>query len=162
MVITAAEVQGMVNMDRLVALPFHPSHMHRVVQNPIDKQVFDSLPDLDHRLQHIHECRCAWTLFYKSEPALVMGLEYKFPTNYEAWIVPGKLSIEHGTLLSRGARRFFDKIGPKLGLRRMQIVVNVHHEDAVRWAKFLKFKREGVMTSYGPEGADYYMYARTY
>lgn len=162
MVITASEVQGMVNMQRLIALPFHPTHMDRVVQNPIDRQVFDSLPDLPQRLHHIQQSRCAWTLFYKSEPALVMGLEYKFPTCYEAWIVPGEVSIRHGALLSRGARRFFDKIGPKLGLLRMQIVVNVHHEAAVQWAEFLKFKREGVMAKYGPEGADYYMYARTY
>lgn len=160
--VTASEVQAMVNMPGLVAMPFHPTHLDRVQANDFDLAVFASLPDLSQRLEMIKEQRCAWTLFYKHQPALVMGLEYKWPTNYEAWIVPGKLSIEHGALLSRGARRFFDKIGPKLGLLRMQIVVNVEREAAVRWAEFLKFKREGVMAHYGPEGADYYMYARTY
>lgn len=162
MVITAAEVQGMVNMKGLVALPFHPSHMSRVVCNEQDRQVFDALPDFETRLQVMHQSRTAWTLFYKHQPALVMGLEYKWPTNYETWIVPGEVSLRHGALLSRGARRFFDKIPAKLGLLRLQIVVNVEHETAVRWAEFLKFKREGVMAKYGPEGADYYMYARTY
>lgn len=160
--VTASEIQGMIGMERLTVMPFHPSHMDRVVQNPIDKQVFDSLPDLEQRLQLIHQNRCAWTFFYKHQPALVMGLDYKFPTCYEAWLVPGELSIRHGALLSRGAMRFFDKIGSRMGLLRMQIVVNVHHETAVQWAEFLKFKREGVMAKYGPEGADYYMYARTY
>ena len=160
--VTASEVQAMVGMDRLIVLPFHPSHMERVVCNEIDRRVFDSLPDIQTRLEILHQNRTAWTFFYKSEPALVMGLEYKWPTNCEAWLVPGELSLRHGALLSRGAKRFFDKIGPKLDLLRIQIVVNVHHETAVRWAEFLRFNREGVMASYGPEGADYYMYARTY
>lgn len=162
MVISAAEVQGMINMERLIALPFHPTHMDRIKPNNFDLAVFASLPDLPTRLRILQETRLAWTLFYKNEPALVMGLEYKWPTNYEAFLVPGELSIQHGALLSRGARRFFDKIGSKLDLLRLQIVVNVEREQAVKWAEFLKFNREGVMTKYGPEGADYYMYARTY
>ena len=162
MVITASERQGAIGINGLVVLPFHPSHMDRVVTNEQDRRAFDALPDLAQRLEMLRVNRCAWTMFYKHEPALVTGFEYKWPTNYEAWLVPGKVSLQHGALLSRGARRFFDKIPPKLGLLRLQIVVNVEHETAVQWAEFLKFKCEGVMTKYGPEGADYYMYARTY
>lgn len=160
--VTAQEVQEMCNVRGVIALPFHPSHMDRIVVNPVDRRVFDSLPDIDERLQFIAQHKCAWTLFYEGEPALVMGLEYKFPSNYEAWLVPGEPCYAHGTLLSRGAKRFFDKIGAKMNLLRLQIVVNVDHERAVKWADFLRFNREGVMAKYGPEGADYYMYARTY
>ena len=149
-------------MKGLIALPFHPSHMDRVVLNNADRRIFESLPDWNTRLQLLHQTRTAWTLFYEREPALVMGLEYKFPTNYEAWLIPGEKAYEHGALLSRGARRFFDKIPNRLNLRRLQIVVNVHHEAAIRWAEFLKFEREGPMVKYGPEGDDYYMYARIY
>mgnify|MGYP003671506105 CR=1 FL=1 len=72
------------------------------------------------------------------------------------------LSVEHGTILTRAARRLFVKLGPHLNLRRLQIVVDVNREKAVQWADFLGFKREGVMKRYGPEGHDYYMYARIY
>ena len=160
--VTASEIQGMCNVPGLVVLPFQPKHMDRIIINDVDRRIFNSLPDMQARLQAITEQRCAWTLFYKYEPALVMGMEYKYPTNYEAWIVPSDVAIKHGTILSRGARRFFDKIGKRLNLRRMQIVVNVNHEAAIRWAEFLKFKREGLMSQYGPEGDDYYMYARIY
>jgi len=160
--VTASEVQGMVEVPHIIALPFHPTHIKRIRLNKFDQEIFAQLPDLQTRLEFISEQRCAWTLFYNREPALVMGLEYKYETNYEAWLIPGIPCYEHGTLLSRGAKRFFDKIGSRLNLRRMQIVVNVHHKAAVRWAEFLRFNREGVMAKYGPEGADYYMYARTY
>lgn len=160
--VTASEVQAMINMPGLIALPFHPTHFDRVDPDSFDLAVFASLPDFHIRVQQIQESRSAWTLFYKHQPALIMGLEYKWPTNYEAWLVPGRVSVDHGTLLCRGAKRFFDNIAPRLDLLRMQIVVNVEREAAVRWAEFLKFNREGVMAKYGPEGADYYMYARTY
>lgn len=160
--VTASEIQGMVKVSRLVVLPFQPRHMDKIVTNPVDRRIFQSLPDLEQRLQAVTDQRCAWTLFYKREPALVMGIEYKYPTNYEAWLVPSDVALKHGTVLSRGAKRFFDKIGKRLNLRRMQIVVNVNHDPAIRWAEFLRFNREGLMKQYGPEGDDYYMYARTY
>ncbi len=160
--VTASEIQGMVQVPGVVVLPFSPRHMDSIVTNPVDRRIFESLPDLRQRLEAVSQQRCAWTLNYRYEAALVMGMEYKYPTNYEAWIVPSDVALKHGTLLSRGARRFFDKIGERLNLRRMQIVVNVNHEPAIRWAEFLRFNREGLMSNYGPEGDDYYMYARTY
>ena len=160
--VSAAEIQRMINMRNLVILPFVPEHMEQIQYSPQDMQMFAEIPDIGDRLQHVAQAKTAWTIFYQGKPALVMGLEYKWDTNYEAWLVPGRLSIEHGSHLSRGARRFFDKIGARLGLRRMQIVVCVDREKAVQWAKFLKFEREGLMRCYGPEGKDYYMYARLY
>jgi len=160
--VTAAEIQKMINMRNLVILPFVPEHMQQIGLSAADRNMFAAIPDIDARLEHVAREKTAWTIFYQQQPALVMGLEYKWATNHEAWLVPGKLAIEHGSLLSRGAKRFFDKIGDKLGLRRMQIVVCVDREKAVQWAKFLRFEREGLMRCYGPEGKDYYMYARTY
>ena len=145
-----------------MVLPFHTKHASQIEVNDFDSRIFNALPDLHTRFQILTEQRCGWTIFYRREPALIMGIEYKYPTNYEAWLVPGSIATQHGALLSRGARRFFNKIGNRLNLRRMQIVVNVHHETAIRWAEFLKFKREGLMSQYGPEGDDYYMYARIY
>jgi hypothetical protein len=160
--VTAAEIHRMINMRHLVVLPFVPQHVDQIGLSSDDQHMFASIPDIQNRLEHVSKAKTAWTIFYRGKPALVMGLEYKWDTNYEAWLVPGELSIEHGALLTRGARRFFDKIGAKLGLLRMQIVVCVDREKAVQWARFLKFEREGLMRRYGPEGKDYYMYARTY
>jgi len=162
MVVTASEVHAMVDVPGVTVMPFHPSHVERIGLNRFDKEIFAASPDVKERLQLVHQNRCGWTIFYKRQPALVMGLEYKFPTNYEAWLLTGSIAYQNPGLFSRGAKRFFDKVGAKLNLRRMQIVVNVHHKAAVKWAQFLGFEREGRMKGYGPEGSDYFMYARTY
>lgn len=160
--VTSEQATKMVNMRDLVFMPFHESHMERIIPSQADLELFDAMGNLPARLEAIANADHAWTVFYKREPALCLGVEVKWPTNAEAWMVPGRLSIRHGTLLCRGARRFFDNIGPALGLRRIQIVVSVERKRAMSWAKFLKFQEEGLMKAYGPEGYDYMMYARIY
>lgn len=160
--VDAYDIQQLINMRGLTILPFHPSHMDRINISDDDKGLFHELPDLESRMEDVARSGTAWTIFYNRQPALCCGVELKWRGVAEAWLVPGRVSIEHGTLLSRGARRFFDNIGAELGLRRMQIVVCVDREKAIQWAKFLKFKEEGLMKGYGPEGKDYYMYARMY
>ena len=160
--VTCDELTHMVNMRDLIVLPFHPSHINRVQPSDDDIELFSHIANMDERFETVAANKTGWTMFYKRQPALCFGLEHKFATNAEAWMVPGPLSIEHGTLLCRGARRFFDRIGPHLGLLRVQIVVSVRREYAIQWAKFLKFKEEGRMTAYGPDGSDYIMYARIY
>ena len=160
--VTAAEITHLVNMRHLVVLPFHPSHIDRVGPSADDIELFSHIANMKERFETVAENKTGWTMFYKREPALCFGLEYKFATNAEAWLVPGPVAFNHGTLLCRGAMRFFDKIGPHLDLLRVQIVVSVKRDYAIQWAKFLKFKEEGLMKAYGPDGSDYIMYARTY
>lgn len=160
--VTAQQVQEMINMKGLTILPFHETHMARVNPSEEDRHLFACMPNFDQMLVELARSKTGFTIFYEMQPALCFGLDMRWPTMAEAWLVPGPVSIQHGTLLSRGTRRFFDKIGPALGLRRLQIVVSVHRERAIQWAKFLKFKEEGLMAQYGPEGFDYYMYARIY
>lgn len=156
------DLHRMTSMPGLIYVPFHPSHIDRLNLHPVDQELLSCFPDIENRLKMIAASGDAWTIFYKMQPALSFGLESRWPGMAEAWLLPGQVSVEHGALLSRGARRFFDNIGPHLGLRRMQIVVSVNRNHAIQWAKFLKFKEEGLMKQYGPEGFDYWMYARTY
>lgn len=160
--VTASEVQGMVKVDGITVMPFHPSHMDRVVKTQREMEVFDAMPDFRQRLEVLRQNKTAWTFFYKYEPSIIMGIEHKWDTNAEIWMVTGNFAGKHGAILSRGAKRLIDQIGSRLDLLRLQAVVNVDHEKAVRWAEFLGFEREGLMSKYGPEGADYYMYSRTY
>lgn len=42
--------------------------------------------------------------------------------------------------------------------RRIQCTVDVYNHKAIRFAKCLGFKPEGILQSYGPEGHDYMMF----
>lgn len=160
--VTAIEVTRMFGVRGAVALPFHPSHLSRLEVDRVAEAEFMSLDNLKHRAEEVAEAKIAWTVFHDLNPALCFGITPYWPGMAEAWMIPSQYALDRGLRLTRGARRFFDTIGPVLDLRRLQIVVCVDREKAVSWAEFLQFQREGLMRKYGPEGSDYYMYARTY
>jgi len=58
--------------------------------------------------------------------------------------------------------RYFNQIAITLKLRRLQITVDERNIVAIRWARMLKFSREGVLRKYGPGGVDYLMMSRIF
>jgi len=56
--VTASEIQGMVQVPGVVVLPFSPRHMDSIVTNPVDRRIFESLPDLRQRLEAVSQQRC--------------------------------------------------------------------------------------------------------
>ena len=160
--VKASTLQWLVNSNDLLFLPFSTNHIERLNLGDVDVDLLEAQLNPQERLLSVEGRDCAWTAYYQGQPAMSFGFDYKWPGVIEVWMLPGKLAIEHGTILTRAARRLFVKLGPHLNLRRLQIVVDVNREKAVEWADFLGFKREGVMKRYGPEGHDYYMYARIY
>lgn len=48
----------------------------------------------------------------------------------------------------------------RYGFRRMQLNVKEGYEIGIRWAKFLGFNCEGLMTNFDPSGLGCYLFAR--
>ena len=78
----------------------------------------------------------------------------------QMWMRTGVLARNHPYALARAARRFVDAARESLGLRRLQATVKADNAVAVRFIQWLGFAPEGLLRAYGPEGADYVMYAR--
>lgn len=54
------------------------------------------------------------------------------------------------------------KVGLKIGgFRRVQASVLVGFDAGVRFIEKLGYEREGIMKAWGPDGSDYFLYART-
>jgi hypothetical protein len=155
-------IHDLIGLPDVTAAPFHASHLYQL---ELDKDAIGplvALDDLATRAERAANSEFAITVFYKLQTAACFGLNFLWPGTAEGWLLPSKVALEHPQLLTRGTMRFFDTIGPAMNLRRVQIVVCVDHKRAVRWAKFLGFTQEGRMAKYGPEGKDYYLFARTY
>lgn len=156
------QVRELLGNNDLIVMPFHKSHIDRLSLSQDDLSLFEMMGNADEIFDGMQASDYAWTVFYRLQPIAAFGFKMLWPGNAEAWLLPGKGSIDNPHILTRSARRFFDRIGAKLNLRRMQIVVSTERKHAVQWARFLKFEEEGLMKAYGPEGYDYYMFARIY
>ena len=67
-----------------------------------------------------------------------------------------------GTAFVWFARRFFEVQADAFGLRRIQMHVHNDAVTAVRFARALEFRPEGLLKHYGPNGEDMILLARLY
>jgi len=79
---------------------------------------------------------------------------------FECWMITGRLIEKYPTKLIRAARRVINSVEIELQSHRLQMVVNASHAKSLRFAEALSFHQEGVLNSYGPNGADYVMLSR--
>lgn len=156
------KIHDLIGLPDVTAAYLHPSHMYQLELDEDAVGPIIALPDIHDRIKQAADEEFAITVFYKLQIAACFGLRFLWPGCAEGWMLPSRVALEHPQLLTRGTMRFFDTIGPAFNLRRVQIVVCVDHKRAVRWAKFLGFTQEGRLSQYGPEGKDYFMFARTY
>ena len=54
----------------------------------------------------------------------------------------------------------FDHMQEEYKYQRIQASISVKDAKAKRFAEWLGFENEGIMKKYGPDGSDYYRYAR--
>jgi hypothetical protein len=88
-----------------------------------------------------------------------VGINILWPGVGEAWAVftesVNAIPIAFHRVMKRGLRTHFEA----LDLHRLHAVVAATDERAKRWIIALGFDREGTLREYGPNRADYIMYA---
>jgi len=78
----------------------------------------------------------------------------------EAWVIPTRVVKNRRIPVSRHLKKTLARLGfEELKMHRVQSAVKVDFKEAHKLARFVGFKEEGLMKSYGPEGADYVRYA---
>ena len=100
------------------------------------------------------------TIFVDGEPIATAGVAVLWPGVGEAWTIVTSRAEKAKISLHKAVRRGLDDVQDHLPLRRVQAVVRADYERSQRWVERLGFVNEGLMRSYGPEGADYYRYGR--
>ena len=79
----------------------------------------------------------------------------------ECWLVTDISLPDHARAFHRVTKTILDIFMADLQLVRLQITVHSHNFPAIKWAKVLYFKEEGLLEKFGPDKKDFYMMART-
>jgi hypothetical protein len=125
-----------------------------------ERKYFEWFPDYEDMLRTYASCETSATALYNGDVACCFGAVPVWKGVAEAWILTSYIVERNPISLTRGALRYFNKIAIDMQLHRLQIVVDDSNLLALRWAEVLKFKREGLLKGYGPDGSDHYMMAR--
>ena len=151
----------MVTNKDVKAIPFHWTHPYHMDLRPFDRALFHNLPDFGRRLRAYAAENTGRTLLHKGQMACSWGAISLWPGVAEFWLITAYQFERIPITATRTAIRYFNQVELEMKLHRLQIVVDMKNEVAMRWAAALKFKPEGRLYSYGPDGSDHMMFART-
>lgn len=137
---------------------FKISHL-KEIRTGVNSEMFDKISAVI-RTGEVTGKLMAFTLISDGKPVAVGGI-------YEIWEKVGEafaLISAEAVKYPKSLFKFFSinmEIGIEAGeYNRVQAAVKSDFEKGIRFVERLKFNQEGLMKYWGPDGSDYFMYAR--
>ena len=161
--VTCNDVYQWIKMPEARVLPCHSSQLRLMQLHPLARHNIDVLDGYYDRIDALGQNGLGWTVLYNGRFLAMFGIAMQWQGVAEAWLMVDHGGIgRHKVRLTKGARNFFDHVGPAFDLRRCQFMVSVAHTEAVSFAKLMGFGLEATLKQYGPDGQDHLVYARFY
>ena len=142
-------------------VPFHPAHAAVMQISDKHLEAVSKGVDIKYMLDMQSKLGTAITAYLHGRPTACFGFVEIWPGVAEMWLLIEERARKYGKTLTRGAIGFRDYAVITRNLHRVQITVRCDDIRAVRWAKAIGFAEECRMSKYGPDGADFYLFART-
>ncbi len=101
--------------------------------------------------------------FYDSETGEILaiaGVQIFWGGVAEVWTITSRYADKYSVGFARAIKECMEFYIKSLDLRRLQATCPKSMPCGDRWFKFLGFEKEGLMKNFGPEGEDYYLFAR--
>lgn len=134
-------------------LPFAQEHVQHI------KLMFD-LSEEGRKALVEHKDIRGYTLFEENVVLGIGGVHNIWQGVGEAWLLLGKEAFARPITVARHTCNMFDHMQEEYKYQRIQASIAVKDIKAKRFAEWLDFENEGIMRKYGPDGSDYYRYAR--
>jgi hypothetical protein len=103
----------------------------------------------------------AWTMTHRGMPVACAGFAPVWEGRFIAWSLIGPIDMRQWAALAREVRARIAQLRAGGLARRIEASAPIAYAPAGVWLKALGFEFEGVARAYGPDGADYGIYAIT-
>ena len=148
-------------MSKIQILPFKAYHVAQMDLREWDRKFLASAPDLaSASADYFEKNSMGFTGFAPEGIVGAGGLVKVFDTNWEAWVFTTPLFEKYGVRVGLLARKIVDNFFNSTSVLRIQAPIDSTHRHAMRFAEVMGLRREGILRKYGPEGQDFYMFAR--
>lgn len=155
MPLTAEQLNVAIRLpDGCGIVDFAPYHLH-LLDPHINRSAFGNM---------IESSRMgpAFAVMAHGRVGACFGLVIPWPGMAEGWMLANDALKPIAVPLTYGARKFCDIAAQSLGLRRIQIHVQISNVAFNQWAKAARFKLEGKCEAYNPAGEDVFLMSRIY
>jgi len=105
-------------------------------------------------------CISAYTALLESKVFMIGGVYGLWKDVGEAWFIMSSIAYDKPFAAAKYSSILLDHVQEDAKLQRIQASVHTNDKQAIRYVEWLGFENEGLMKKYGPDGSDYYRFAR--
>jgi hypothetical protein len=147
-------------MSRVVIVPFENKHAEQMLDIGLNSKLLELKPEHRKYTYFLKEVGMSFTGLVDNKPIAAGGVFHLWDGVAEGWVLATKEIYKYPVFCAKHIKKRTEMLIKNNNIKRLQTSVKADCEMAIRFAKWLGLKPEGVMKSYGPAGEDFIRFAR--
>ena len=147
-------------MSNIEFVPFENQHAQFILDQGLNSELLELRPEHKKYAYYLKEIGMSFTGMLNNKPIAAGGVFPLWDGVAEGWVLATKEINNYPITFARVMKQRTDMMIANNKIKRLQTSVKADCDIAIRFAKWLGLKEEGLMKQYGADGSDYYRYAR--
>ena len=147
-------------MSDVVIVPFENKHAEQILEQGLNSEFLELKPEHRKYAYFLKEVGMSFTGLVNNKPIAAGGVFHLWDGVAEGWVLATKDIYKYPVFCAKHIKQRTEIILKANKIKRIQTSVKADCDVALRFAKWLGFKKEGLMESYGPDGSDFVRFAR--
>ena len=147
-------------MSDVVIVPFENKHAEQILEQGLNSEFLELKPEHKKYAFFLKEVGRSFTGLVNNRPIAAGGVFHLWDGVAEGWVLATKDIYKYPIFCAKHIKQRTEIILKANKIKRIQTSVKADCDVALRFAKWLGFKKEGLMESYGPDGSDFVRFAR--
>ena len=141
-------------------IPFETKHAEYILTQQLNaKELYLRLEHRQYAL-YLQQSGMSFTALINNKPIAAGGIYMLWDNVAEGWVMATNDVWKYSIIMARHFRKKTDVLIETSKIKRLQTTVKANFTLGQRFAEWLGFEKEGLMKYYGPDGSDYFRYAR--
>ena len=147
-------------MSNVVIVPFENKHAEQILDQGLNSDLLELKPEHRKYAYFLKEVGMSFTGLVNDKPIAAGGVFHLWDGVAEGWVLATKDIYKYPVFCAKHIKQRTEIILKANKIKRLQTSVKADCDVALRFAKWLGLKEEGLMKRYGPDGSDFIRFAR--
>jgi hypothetical protein len=147
-------------VSNVVIVPFENQHAEQILNQGLNSDLLELKPEHRKYAYFLKEVGMSFTGLVNNKPIAAGGVFHLWDGVAEGWVLATKDIYKYPVFCAKHIKQRTEIILQANKIKRLQTSVKANCDVALRFAKWLGLKEEGLMKNYGPDGSDFIRFAR--
>ena len=149
-------------MSKVEIVPFENKHSQYILSQPLNSKFLELRPEHKKYAYFLKEVGLSFTGLVNNRPIAAGGVFPLWEGVAEGWVLATQDIHQYPITFARVIKHRTDMMCKNNFIKRLQTSVKADCDIAIRFAKWMGLRPEGLMKGYGPDGSDYFRFARIF